>query len=141
MIDRSIPANRWADPLFLTNRAVDLVFIIDLSLQLVLMFPSTDAASGTADLGGAVAPWVDDPYLIARHYVLSRWFILDFFSIAVSAFDIFSPEDSGASRFRSLRAVRVLRLLKLLRLLRGSRIFKRWEMVGVVQALNVANAS
>lgn len=120
----AVPDHRWIDPLFLINRFVDIVFLCDLGLQFVLMYPQPTGDSA----GGGTAPWVDDVRLIARHYAFSAWFLLDFFSISVSAFDIFAPEDSGASRFKALRALRVLRMLKLLRLARGSRIFKRWEM-------------
>ena len=142
-----IPRDRWHDSLFLCNRAIDAIFIIDMALQFVLMYqpesaetslesvpsePSKPSAAPSAAGGGgeqeATTSWVSDHKLIAKHYVLSWWFPLDFFSIGVSAFDIFSPEDSALSSFKALRAVRVLRLLKLVRLARGSRIFKRWEM-------------
>jgi hypothetical protein len=100
-------SDRWTDQLFLTNRLVDLIFICDIGAQFLLML------------------WVDRPQDIARHYVCSLWFALDVFSISVSGFDIFSPSESGAARFKALRAVRVLRLLKLVRLFRSTRIFKR----------------
>ena len=116
-----IPQDRWADPLFITNRVVDCIFIVDMVLQFFLMFPAEKG-------GSSGAYWVVDHREIARKYIMSGWFTLDFFSIGVSGFDIFSPEDSGASRLKALRAVRVLRMLKLVRLARGSRIFKRWEM-------------
>ena len=118
-----IPEDRWEDPLFLVNRFVDLVFIYDLCLQFVLMYPSSETQDGID-----TTAWVEDFQQIGRHYLLSWWFVLDVFSIGVSGFDIFSPDNSSTQRFKALRAVRVLRLLKLLRLLRGSRIFKRWEM-------------
>ena len=120
----AIPDERWVDPLFIINRFVDLVFLFDLGLQCVLMIPqpykggTPAGGAGDGDPGrlGSTAPWVDDVRQISRHYVFSGWFLLDFFSIGVSAFDIFAPEDSSASRFKAFRALRVLRMLKLLRL-------------------------
>lgn len=52
------------------------------------------------------------------HYLGSKWFVLDFFSIATSAFDLFSAGD--ASDLFVLRVLRALRLAKLVRLLRAS---------------------
>ena len=65
---------------------------------------------------------------IRRHY-LRTWFGLDFFSVAVSLFDIISlaAGSEELDKLAVLRVVRVLRLVKLLRLLRGMRLLKRWE--------------
>ena len=117
-----IPEDRWRDPLFVVNRIVDLIFILDMGMQFILMHPAKEG-----QIGGIGSSWVTDPRAIAKNYLLSSWFVLDFFSISVSALDIFSPEDSGVSRLKVLRALRVLRMLKLVRLVRGSRIFHRWE--------------
>lgn len=117
-----IPMNRWTDGLFLANRAVDAIFLSDMVLHFFLMYPP----SQENEMGGG--KWIDSLPMITRHYTTSFWFYLDAFSILVSGFDIFSPDNSAASRFKVFRAVRVLRLLKLVRLARGSRIFKRWEM-------------
>jgi len=114
-------ATEWYDTLFLINRFVDLIFVVDMGLQFILMYVET--ASETND----GTRWVHDPALIARHY-LCGWFTLDFLSIAVSAFDVlalFGSED--LSQLKGLRVVRVLRLIKMVRLVRSSRIFKRWE--------------
>lgn len=113
-----IPA-RWTRPLFVLNRIIDSVFIFDMFLQLRVAYQAGD--SNHAKL------WVHDPWRIVKHYLLSRWFVLDIFSVCTSGFD-FMSSGGGASSLTGLRAVRVLRLIKLLRLLRGSRIFKRWEM-------------
>ena len=103
--------------LFWTNRLVDLVFISDMALQFFLAFPA----------GGEIGMhWVLNHHEIVRHYMLSRWFFLDFFSVSTSAFDIAGNDET--SGLMGLRAARVLRLSKLVRLSRGSRIFKRWEM-------------
>ena len=140
------PPETWIDPLFLMNRVIDFVFIVDFVLQFFLMYPE-ESREG--------ARWVFDPYLIWRHY-LTTWFLLDLISILVSAFDFIalfgeagsssqatilseasmdacatSASETGdldnVSKLKALRVLRVLRLIKLLRLLRMSRIIKRWE--------------
>lgn len=101
-------------------------FLVDMGFQFVLMRPLTHITTEGLDASGGV--WLMSHRAIAKEYMLSWWFYLDFFSIGVSGLDIFSPEDSGVSRLKALRAIRALRMLKLVRLARGSRIFKRWEM-------------
>ena len=109
---------RWNNPLFLANRLIDCIFIADMCLQFRLAY----------SLGrGGGRHWEFDAGRIARHYVLSRWFLVDAFSIGTSAFDIVG-DGNDAQSLSGLRAVRTLRLLKLVRLIRGSRVFKRWEM-------------
>ena len=126
------PANSLTAPLFLVNRLLDVVFIIDLFLNFCVMQPVTDA-----DLG---MRWLDTSSAVVRHYLLS-WFTLDVASILVSAFDIIpvvvstmaeagSGEEGGLSALQSLtplRLLRALRLIKLLRLSKVARIMKRWE--------------
>ena len=110
---------RWSDNLFLSNRAIDVVFIIDMLLQFRIAYSSSsDSMDGKH--------WVMDGWSIARNYGCSYWFALDLFSVSTSAFDLLG--DEGASELKALRAVRTLRLVKLVKLARGSRIFKRWEM-------------
>lgn len=113
----SAPTNKWASPLFLINRVIDLVFIADMLIQPCLAY-STDGVSGKR--------WVLDAAKIAKHYFASRWFFLDIFSISTSAFDLFGDETT--SNIAMLRALRVLRLIKLVRLARSSRILSRWEL-------------
>jgi len=84
------PEDRWADPLFLTNRVVDVIFMIDMTLQFRLMVPS-EGMDGSTE-------WLTEPKEIARRYVCSGWFFLDFFSIAVSGLDIFASGDSGGAQ-------------------------------------------
>ena len=81
-----IPSDRWHDPLFLLNRLVDLVFVVDMAIQFILAFPSEDPRAGSTH-------WVTAPSAIARHYLFSRWFVVDAFSIAVSGLDIFGEDD------------------------------------------------
>jgi len=118
-----MPEDRWSDPLFWTNRIVDIIFIFDMILQFFLMYNHVEGGGNGVD-GGM---WIARQDQIAKHYILSPWFSLDTFSIAASGFDLVDI-GSGASRLKVFRAVRVLRLLKLVRLLRGSRIFHRWEV-------------
>ena len=108
---------RWTSSLFLINRVVDVIFIIDLMLQFRVAYKEENVHG---------ARWVTDPRSIALHYVLSVWFPLDLFSILTSIFDFLCGDD--ADNLILLRAVRTLRLVKLIKLARGSRIFKRWEM-------------
>ena len=114
-------AERLTNGVFLLNRMVDIIFILDMVLQFFLAYP-TDVAGKTTK----GKQWVLDQRRIARHYLLSRWFLLDFFSIATSVFDIVG--DDSVEGVSSLRAARTLRLIKLIRMARTSRVFKRWEM-------------
>ena len=106
--------------MFWANRAIDIIFLIDMALQFRLAVRVT-GAEGTR--------WLHTPKDIAKAYVSSKWFWLDLFSIMTSLFDfpIFGTEEA-VKNLVALRAVRVLRLAKLIRLARGSRILKRWEM-------------
>jgi len=108
---------RWTDGLFLLNRMIDLIFIVDMALQFCVAYQVHDARSGTL--------WVLDHRRVVWHYMCSRWFLLDVFSISTSAFDI--SDTGGSSNLFMLRALRALRLVKLVRLARGSRMLQRWE--------------
>ena len=110
-------------PLFVINRLIDVVFLLDIALQFCLAFPTK------ADFAGAGSLWVTDHPTIIRHY-LSGWFGLDLVATLVAIFDIlsFSTGDAALQRMQILRTLRVLRLAKLLRLLRGMRIFRRIEL-------------
>ena len=141
-----LPPNSGWEALFLINRFVDVIFIIDLILQFFVMYPTTTYMEG--------ARWVFDQREIVWHY-LTFWFPIDLLVILVSAFDFVAlaanvaaeelrsgvncgadcAADIAASesnidlirKLKVLRVLRILRLIKLLRLLRMSRIFKRWE--------------
>lgn len=110
--------DRLTNGLFLANRCVDLIFILDMVLQFRVAVRITDS-DGTR--------WLRTPEKIASNYMNSKWFYLDAFSISTSIFDLL-PEGGAAKDLIVLRAVRVLRLAKLIRLARGSRIFKKWEL-------------
>jgi len=110
------------DALFAINRVVDLIFIGDILVQMV-------TAREQRTRRGSV--WTSNPRQIVRLY-LRGWFVLDVFSVAVSAFDVYAALDveSATSMSRvgpTFRLFRVLRLTKLARVLRASRILKRWE--------------
>jgi hypothetical protein len=111
------PSERLNSPLFLMNRGIDIVFIVDILLQFRLAYKD-ESVHGTS--------WIVSPKQIAHHYMFSKWFPLDLFSTLTSLFDIVGGE--GTEDLTALRAVRTLRLVKLVKLARGSRIFKRWEM-------------
>ena len=112
------PELRWVSGLFLTNRCVDLIFIIDMLLQFRMAYKMEDVREGTR--------WVVEGRAIALHYMCGFWFPLDFFSVSTLLFDVLDNEDT--KDLTALRAVRTLRLVKLVKLARGSRILKRWEM-------------
>ena len=120
------PANRrWMSPLFLCNRAVDCTFIFDMLLQFFVGYVTPRGRN-----------WVFEPSKIRWHYLSSKWFLLDSFSISTSAFDLMGG--GAAQSLSGLRALRVLRLIKLVRLARGSRLFKRYELR---MSINYANLS
>ena len=116
------------DPLFFTNRVVDVIFSIDVIIQFLTM---TEKSTQSLTHGTV---WVTEPLAIACNYIKS-WFFLDVFAIAVSGFDVYAviaQQISGEaptdlSNLTILKTMRILRLFKLMRLLRTSRIAKRWE--------------
>ena len=109
---------RMTNGLFWTNRVVDMVFILDMVLQFRMVYKKEDVREGTR--------WITDGRQIAKHYLFSFWFVLDFFSVSTLVFDFTGNDDT--EDLKVLRTVRTLRLIKLVKLLRGSRILKRWEM-------------
>ena len=118
------PSQSALNALFIINRIVDMIFIVDLCLQFVLVFEDESVTD-------ASKRWVTDHGTICRHY-LSGWFSIDFISCAVSGFDFMSlsssPDASAVGLDPSLlQVLRALRLIKLLRLVRLTRLFRRWE--------------
>ena len=118
------PATEASDPLFVLGRIVDLVFALDMMLQFFLLVPKAGGSAGDLETGWGY---------IVRSY-LRGWFILDFVSLAASAFDIIpvfshverNSNERVTSIMTSFRIVRILRLIKLVRLLRASRRLKDW---------------
>ena len=139
-------AESAADGLFIVDRCIDVIFIVDMVLQFFLMYPPSmpsvrDAeqmAKNAAVTRDGGLPWVHDRKKIACHY-LTTWFPIDIASVGASATDLYAamspPVDCAllasagggtASKLRGLRVLRVLRLMKLVRLLKASRVLKRW---------------
>ena len=123
------PPTRYSDRIFLLNRVIDMIFICDIILQFLQMYPETSDEQG--------AHWVMSPKKIALHY-LGGWFTIDFICIAVSSVEFVAIARSGASSesreddelatLQLLRNLRALRLVKLVRLMRASRMAKHWEV-------------
>lgn len=72
------------EPLFLVNRGVDLIFVVDIVFSFMLVYQEAGGAEGTR--------WVEDQAKIVRHY-LRGWFALDV--ISVLPFD-FASLDGGS---------------------------------------------
>jgi len=116
------PAATWAvaktNPLFIVNRCVDCLFIMDLLVSFLRQF---------RDSSGNIKR---DVITIARYY-LRGWFTVDF--ISVIPFDVITLEEVGlikpsaGSRLKVLRLIRLLRLMKLIKILRASKTFEEWE--------------
>jgi potassium voltage-gated channel Eag-related subfamily H protein 7 len=101
--------------LFIINRLVDLLFLIDLICQFFTPF-----------YNGKMGGYVIGKGQIAKHYLMG-WFTIDFVSIL--PFDSVGMllQNEAVNQLKIFRIVRLARLLKLLRVLKGSRIFKRWQ--------------
>ena len=118
------PSDSPTKPLFIINRLLDAIFLVDLVAQFFIVQATFDPENGMQ--------WIDDHKLIVRHYLCS-WFPLDLASLLVSIFDILPVvmrgEDGTNSMqsYSALRILRALRLLRLLRLSKLSRILSRWE--------------
>ena len=77
------------EPLFLVNRFVDLIFIVDIVFSFMLVYQEAGGAEGTR--------WVEDQGRIVRHY-LKGWFGLDV--ISVLPFDFASIGGGSAAAVR-----------------------------------------
>ena len=115
-------ASSPAETLFIINRLVDIVFLLDIVINFVTIYAKGD------DVGRVAIVWVEHPHGIMMHY-LKGWFILDAASIAVSSVDFYAltiaheTEDAPAGamangtqegRLAGLRALRALRALRLI---------------------------
>ena len=122
-----LPAPKRGDEaLFLVNRVVDVLFLLDMATNFFRLRVSE-----------ATGEWETSLRRIAVQY-LSGWFLIDFVGIASSLFDII-PLVTGGTRqvavrsdtkspMTSLRVVRALRLVKLIRLLGASRQLKNIQV-------------
>ena len=104
--------------LFIVNRVVDFLFIVDIVIQ---------ANTAFIDNRGRK---VYSRRKILRHYART-WMFVDVVSVipydTINVILSQGSSDPDDSSFKAVRIIRLLRLLKLLRILRGMRIFKRWE--------------
>lgn len=145
------------DALFIINRCVDFIFVMDGFLQFFLMYPQAPKSATETIV------WVHDQDKIAMHY-LTTWCFPDFFSVGVAVFDLIAlnradggpwsvcpvpgmptssigpdgflrpdeqmTQDLGGSAMGTLKLLRIIKLMKLtklIRLVRSSRIMKRFE--------------
>ena len=96
---------RLKAPLFLMNRAIDLVFICDIALQFRFAYKAEDVHGSS---------WVMQADKIAINYFTTMWFPLDLFSTLTSIFDFIESENGNeVSNLTAFRAVCTLRLLEL----------------------------
>eukprot|EP00316_Scyphosphaera_apsteinii_P019760 CAMPEP_0119301260 /NCGR_PEP_ID=MMETSP1333-20130426/3065_1 /TAXON_ID=418940 /ORGANISM="Scyphosphaera apsteinii, Strain RCC1455" /LENGTH=644 /DNA_ID=CAMNT_0007303285 /DNA_START=106 /DNA_END=2040 /DNA_ORIENTATION=- len=113
--------------LFIVNRLVDLVFLLDLVLQFLLMFKITSTVGISSK-----SKWEYRPRHIALRYIRG-WFTIDVLSMLPSLFDFIPVVSGNSGSFESrvakmLRVVKVIKLAKLLRLIRSSRLVAKWQM-------------
>ena len=108
-----LPATSDIGPLFIFNRCVDFVFLVDICLAFRLMYPQPRAKG-----------WVTDRHAITMHY-LKGWFAID----VISILPIYLLEILGEGYIDpSVRELAtVFRLIKLTRILRIGRLLQRWR--------------
>ena len=131
---------------FILNRLVDLFFVVDMCVQLVVMYPEPPEAVSIDDRqtslrrSGVLKPpqttiaMVTSHRAIACHY-FRGWFLVDLVSVLtliidvipvseamraaeLSASDASLAQETDADDFGSLRIFRVLRVLRLIKLVR-----------------------
>ena len=122
----------FAQPLFWANRAVDLIFLVDLFLCFCTMYPENANA-----MRGEV--WVASRSKIVRHY-LRGWFTIDLVALAAGGLDVWFAsakcdeqqatdvsEDIGKIVRVLFRLAKAARLVKMLRLMKIASMLRRWE--------------
>ena len=76
------------DTLWITNRVVDGIFVLDVLFQFFIMVPKSSAMSSAFGQGDdGITRWETDVRVIGRLY-LRGWFFIDVVSIAPFIFDI-----------------------------------------------------
>jgi len=110
---------KW-NPIFVINRLVDLIFIVDMCLQFFIMYPVFSRF-------GRQLEYRRDK--IAKNY-LTGWFLIDFASILPvdMVAMLAGSHNTFLSSIKLVKVVRLLRLLKLLRVLKTSKTVKRIEV-------------
>lgn len=109
-----------SDWLFLVNRVVDLVSLMDMILQFFLKVE----VCAERMYGRSV---LRDPMTIALRY-LTSWFVIDL--VGVFPFDLlflFGGSSDSVRGVKFFRMVRLLRLFKLIRVVRASRLLDTWQ--------------
>ena len=118
------PAASVGDPLFIVNRSIDFIFVIDMCFQFFLMYETKVYHDGLYH-----TQWEVELRPIAKRYLNSPFFWIDVCSIAPSIVDIVTTahgqSENAPSALKSLRTLRVLRLIKLLRLVKASKVVAR----------------
>lgn len=107
----------WQDwmAVFILDRIVDAVFIIDIAINFRTAWKD---ASGEDFFDAKIA---------AERY-LKSWFLLDVVSVFPFDFiDVSRDPETGANIGRLPKLIRLLRLAKIVKVLRMSRILRRWE--------------
>ncbi|KAI8621026.1 hypothetical protein BC830DRAFT_1058684 [Chytriomyces sp. MP71] len=104
------------DILFLINQIVNIVFLVDMFIQ--IRTPYRDEETGQI---------VRDGFEIANRY-LKSWFLIDLISTIPWELLGFMHTGGDISQLKILRLIRLLRLLKLLRVLRASRKLRQWQV-------------
>ena len=114
------PPASATEPLFIVNRVIDVIFIVDMVFQFLLMY-RVDTTVGTHE-----SEWEKRLRKIAPRY-LKGWFIIDVVSVATALFDILPIAGVGSSvgGVKTLRTIRALRLVKLLRLVKSSKVIQK----------------
>ena len=82
------PPESSTEVLFILNRMIDIVFLIDIGIHFILMYPATDSDQSVI--------WVQSPKRIMLHY-LKTWFLIDTISSLVSITDIVAVYEQDAS--------------------------------------------
>ena len=128
---------------FVANRFIDVFFLCDMLLQLMIMYPSEHvplAQGSSGDEPKALVQRTSSQLEMVRNHrsiamrYLRGWFAIDLISVLTCLIDILpfimstrpSNEDAIDS-LRILRVLRVMRLIKLVRLLKTSRLLTRWQ--------------
>jgi hypothetical protein len=116
------PGGSWEEmrsqPMFWINKAVDVLFFLDMILNFFLKVKIKTKDGDTKVLR--------QPGEIRWNY-LSGWFLIDFVSIVPVSELLMVMNRSDLQKLKAIKIVRLLRLLKLVRVLRASRMISRWQ--------------
>lgn len=114
--------NTQIDFLFVLNRIMDIIFIIDIWVQTRLAF-----------FDNVTRNWITNRKRILQRYA-EGWMLIDVVStIPYDLIDIIVPQngaesEGGGSNLKVLRVLKILKLVKLLRIIKGAKIFGRIQL-------------